>query len=148
MFWAETWKNVRFFLSENFQFWVVKFSIYLKRCVFPLGWLGCKSATQTNARDLGFRSRWKQKSDCPALHCTETFFITLPLFRYDLNNVERDIQSSKSPSDLFPQNQGPVLSAAVLFKDTSCIKCINVTISKNITIYIEFIWLFWSITEK
>ena len=30
MFWAETWK-ISQFLSENFQFLVVKFSIYLSR---------------------------------------------------------------------------------------------------------------------
>ena len=35
MFWAEIWK-IFVFLSENFQFWEVKFSIYmyLNRCVF------------------------------------------------------------------------------------------------------------------
>ena len=29
-------KNIRFFLSENFPFLVVKFSIYLNRCVFVM----------------------------------------------------------------------------------------------------------------
>ena len=29
-------KNIRFFLSENFQFLEVKFSIYLNRCVFVM----------------------------------------------------------------------------------------------------------------
>ena len=29
-------KNIRFFLSENFHFLVVKFSIYLNRCVFVM----------------------------------------------------------------------------------------------------------------
>ena len=33
MYWAEIWKILEF-LSENFQFLVVKFSIYLNRCVF------------------------------------------------------------------------------------------------------------------
>ena len=33
-------KNIRFFLSENFQFSVVKFSIYFNRLVFVMGnWL-------------------------------------------------------------------------------------------------------------
>ena len=27
-------KNIRIFLSENFQFWVLKFSVYLNRRVF------------------------------------------------------------------------------------------------------------------
>ena len=34
MFWAEIWKISEFFLSENFQFLEVKFSIYLNRRVF------------------------------------------------------------------------------------------------------------------
>ena len=29
-------KNIRFFLSENFQFLVVKFSVYLNRLVFVM----------------------------------------------------------------------------------------------------------------
>ena len=33
MFWAEIWKIAEF-LSENFQFLMVKFSIYLNRRVF------------------------------------------------------------------------------------------------------------------
>ena len=36
MFWAEIWKNIRVFVSENFQFLEVKFSIYLKRRVFVM----------------------------------------------------------------------------------------------------------------
>ena len=35
MFWAEIWK-ISEFLSENFQFLVMKFSIYLNRCVFVM----------------------------------------------------------------------------------------------------------------
>ena len=35
MFWAEIWK-ISEFLSENFQFLVVKFSIYLNRRVFVM----------------------------------------------------------------------------------------------------------------
>ena len=35
LFWAEIWK-ISEFLSENFQFLVVKFSIYLNRCVFVM----------------------------------------------------------------------------------------------------------------
>ena len=34
MFWAEIWKKISDFLSKNFQFLVVKFSIYLNRNVF------------------------------------------------------------------------------------------------------------------
>ena len=37
MFWAEIWK-ISEFLSENFQFLVVKFSIYLNRRVFVMLW--------------------------------------------------------------------------------------------------------------
>ena len=29
-------KNIRVFISENFQFWVVKFSMYLNRRVFVM----------------------------------------------------------------------------------------------------------------
>ena len=29
MFWAQIWKNIRIFLSENFHFLVAKFSVYL-----------------------------------------------------------------------------------------------------------------------
>ena len=29
-------KNIRIFLSENFQFWTVKFSVYLNRRVFVM----------------------------------------------------------------------------------------------------------------
>ena len=29
-------KNIRMFLSENFQFWVLKFSVYLNRRVFVM----------------------------------------------------------------------------------------------------------------
>ena len=31
-------KNIRFFLSGNFHFWVVKFSVYLNRRVFVMNW--------------------------------------------------------------------------------------------------------------
>ena len=34
-------KNISF-LPENFQFFEVKFSIYLNRCVFVMLWLGVK----------------------------------------------------------------------------------------------------------
>ena len=36
MFWAEIWKNIRIFYLEIFPFLVVKFSIYLNRCVFVM----------------------------------------------------------------------------------------------------------------
>ena len=36
MFCAELWKNIRVFLSKNFQFLEVKFSIYLNRRVFVM----------------------------------------------------------------------------------------------------------------
>ena len=35
IFWAEIWK-IEEFLSENFHFWVVKFSVYLNRLVFVM----------------------------------------------------------------------------------------------------------------
>ena len=38
MFWAEIWK-ISAFLSENFQFLMVKFSIYLNRHVFIMIWV-------------------------------------------------------------------------------------------------------------
>ena len=36
MFWAETWKILDFFLSKNFHFLAVKFSVYLNRHVFVM----------------------------------------------------------------------------------------------------------------
>ena len=36
MFWAETWKIQKGFLSENFQFLEVKFSIYFNRRIFVM----------------------------------------------------------------------------------------------------------------
>ena len=36
MFWAEIWKISEFFLSQNFQFLEVKFSLYLNRLVFVM----------------------------------------------------------------------------------------------------------------
>ena len=36
MFWAEIWIHIRIFLSENFQFLTVKFSVYLNRRVFGM----------------------------------------------------------------------------------------------------------------
>ena len=41
-------ENIRFFLSENFHFLVVKFSIYLNRRVFVMGRIdiGVKTAFQ------------------------------------------------------------------------------------------------------
>ena len=34
--------------------------------------------------------------DCTTLHCTEPFIITLPLSRYDLHTVVRDVNTPKS----------------------------------------------------
>ena len=39
MFWAEIRKKYQKFLSENFQFWEEKFSIYLDRRVFVMGYM-------------------------------------------------------------------------------------------------------------
>ena len=36
LFWAEIWKISDFFLSWNFQFLEVKFSVYLSKCVFVM----------------------------------------------------------------------------------------------------------------
>ena len=36
MFWAQIWKNIRIFLSENFHFLVAKFSVYLNKHVFVM----------------------------------------------------------------------------------------------------------------
>ena len=33
---VQKYENIRFFLSEHFPFLVVKFSIYLNRCVFVM----------------------------------------------------------------------------------------------------------------
>ena len=42
----------------------------------------------------GFKSPKRRNSahDCMVFHCTEPFIIILPLSRYDLNNVEREVQ--------------------------------------------------------
>ena len=42
VFWAEIWKNIRVFLSKNFQLLEVKFSIYLNRRVFVMLWKNVK----------------------------------------------------------------------------------------------------------
>ena len=42
MFWAEIWK-ISEFLSENFHFLVVKFSVYLNRHVFIMSLIGCEN---------------------------------------------------------------------------------------------------------
>ena len=41
-----------------------------------------------------FETSWRQNSalDCIKLHCREPFIILLPLYQYDLNNVERDVK--------------------------------------------------------
>ena len=66
MFWAEIWK-ISEFLSENFQFLEVKFSMYLYRQVFVMR--------------SGFESSWRGSSahDYTALHSTEPFIISIPL---------------------------------------------------------------------
>ena len=40
MFWAEIWKKISEFLSENFKSFLVKFSVYLNRRVFVLFYPG------------------------------------------------------------------------------------------------------------
>ena len=54
IFWVEKWKNIRFFLSENFQFLVVRFSIYLNRRVFVMIW----------EKDLELRKDCRPRPDC------------------------------------------------------------------------------------
>ena len=44
-------KNIRVFLSENFQFLEVKFSIYLDRCVFVM--LRPLQVTYTSVVEMG-----------------------------------------------------------------------------------------------
>ena len=49
MFWAEIWKiSIFFFLSENFQFLVVKVSVYLNRHVFVMSCRVCKATSKAN----------------------------------------------------------------------------------------------------
>ena len=53
------------------------------------------SAPNFGSQHPRFESHWRQNSshDYTALDCAEPFFITLPLSRYDLNNVERDVKN-------------------------------------------------------
>ena len=69
MFWAEIWK-ISEFLSENFQFLVVKFSIYLNRRVFVMNFFGClcqivhflmlqlKQSRGTNNHGVFYKQGW------------------------------------------------------------------------------------------
>ena len=50
MFWAEIWKKILEFLSDNFQFLVVKFSVHLNRCVFVMVWNVTKIISEHNNR--------------------------------------------------------------------------------------------------
>ena len=60
MFWAEIWKLLEF-LSENFQFLVVKFSIYLNRRVFIMVAFGNNEYTKERNRRLGLSSLYSSR---------------------------------------------------------------------------------------
>ena len=55
---------------------------------------GGRVVSTPNFRSWGaaFESRWNSANHCMALYSTQPSIITLPLFRYDLNNVEMDIK--------------------------------------------------------
>ena len=69
MFWAEIWKRSEF-LSENFQFLVVKFSIYLNRPVFILKnvafryYLSCWGGSKEYPQNMCFANNKKLSFDC------------------------------------------------------------------------------------
>ena len=56
------------------------------------GWLS--STPDLGSQGPVFESCYRRDSahDCKMLHCIEPFIVTLPLSRYDLDNVESDIK--------------------------------------------------------
>ena len=62
MFWAEIWKNIRVFCLKIFRFFLVKFSIFLNRCVFVmLDWgllLSALDVIACNARHRQDDMQW------------------------------------------------------------------------------------------
>ena len=52
------------------------------------------SASDFRSQGREFEAQCRQNSvhNCMMLHCIKPFIITLPLSRYDLNNVERDVK--------------------------------------------------------
>ena len=58
------------------------------------------SASDFGSGGSGFESSWRRNLpyDCKALHCTKPFIVTLPFpsSQFDLNNVERDVNTKIS----------------------------------------------------
>ena len=78
MFWAEIWKNIRIFYLKMFIFLVVKFSIYLNKRVFVMGWKrhmshSVRKRIFEHARpvkiqiSLCIRAVWSESSQCAFL---------------------------------------------------------------------------------
>ena len=62
MFWAEIWKMSVFFLSENFPFLFVKFSMYLNRLVFVME---CHNLIYISRKEAYHISKqWELRSVC------------------------------------------------------------------------------------
>ena len=91
MFWAEIWKNISFFLSKNFQFSEVKFSVYLNRRVFEMPsdgsislhlgqsdqWLLSTWISQTSQSAQQIQIRLCRCTGCgysPGTHCHKVVF--------------------------------------------------------------------------
>ena len=85
-------KKYQSFLTENFQFLDVKFSIFSNRRVFVMlvaKWL----ALRTGSLGPGPAGSGIQLMTVrTALHCTEPFCITNPWFQHDVNNFEWDVK--------------------------------------------------------
>ena len=125
MFWTEIWK-ISEFLSDNFQFFlVVKFSIYLNRRVF------CNAFARRHIFALlGLYI---------VCHCTELFIITLPSFQYDLNNVEKDVNTNYHHYILFVR---VICDIEDSYEMSSLFFCVKKNEKIQIVVCYSFAWHF------
>ena len=97
MFWAEIWKISKF-LSENFKFLEVKFSIYFNRRVFVMKSNSLINLCQVNSSASTF---WTRPFPVKGV---SNFFLLLPCFIeipvLNANNVNPDQKSCSVASDL------------------------------------------------
>ena len=88
--WSVNWEVWR----VKSELWSVKFEAWSLNCELKRPLDPAVSAPDLGSRDLGFEScwRWDSALTITALHCTEHFMFTLPLFWYDWNTVEKDVK--------------------------------------------------------
>ena len=83
MFWVEIWKiSDFFFLSENFPFLVVKFSIYLNRRVFVMEWA---------RRMVKVKERKQTNEPSDLSHCSDYY----ALFMINHSHFDKDFCATK-----------------------------------------------------